>query len=182
MTKILCRPKFMECVYCVLNTNLQESFCFEKQCKHNVPQAVVENNKIRQLYTFCPFNVKNEHNFLKYNYMRKTLIYFLIVLGILFTSCNRSGSFTRFDTITGFDGYDSYEIFQVLHEKEGLASWLGNSNAQDVVYIVSDIPIYNGMRINEEEGRKFKMLGTFSYKTVWGENLVIPVIMLFDTN
>ena len=114
--------------------------------------------------------------------MRKIFIAFLIVLGISYTSCNRSGTFTRFDSITEFDGYNSYEIFQVLNEKEGLASWLGNSYAQDVVYIVSDMPIYNGMRIKETEKQEFKMLGTFSYKTTSGEKLVIPVIKLFDVN
>ena len=115
--------------------------------------------------------------------MKKVLITILVVLSILFTSCNRSGTFNRFDNITEFDGKDSYEIFQVLHEKEGLASWLGYySWTQDVVYIVSDRPIYNGMRISESEKQEFKMLGTFSYKTNSGEKLTIPVIQLFDVD
>ncbi len=114
--------------------------------------------------------------------MRKILIIFLLILGITFTGCNSSGTFNKFDTVTEFDGYDSYEIFQVLHEKEGLASWLGSNYTEDVVYIVSDAPIYNGMRIKENEKQQFKMLGTFSYKTVGGENLVIPVIQLFNIN
>ena len=114
--------------------------------------------------------------------MRNILFAFVFILGISFTSCNRSGTFNKFDTITEFDGYDSYEIFQVLHEKEGLASWLGALYTEDVVYIVSDTPIYNGMRIKENEKQEFKMLGTFSYKTVDGENLVVPVIKLCDIN
>ena len=115
--------------------------------------------------------------------MKKFLIVFLIIFGISLTSCNnsRTGTFTRFDTIVEFDGYDSYEIFQVLYETEGLASWLGNANdLHSIVYIVSDKPIYNGIRISENEKQEFKMVGTFRYETVCGEILVVPVIMLLD--
>ena len=59
---------------------------------------------------------------------------------------------------------------------------LGNSDAQNVVYIISDKPIYNAMRIKENEKQKFKMIGTFSYKTSGGDNFVVPVIKLFDVN
>ena len=110
------------------------------------------------------------------------MIVFLIVLGFSFTSCKSSGTFMKFDNVTEFDGYNSYTIFKVLNEKEGLASVLGNSDAQNVVYIISDKPIYNAMRIKENEKQKFKMIGTFSYKTSGGDNFVVPVIKLFDVN
>lgn len=42
---VLCRPKMIECIYCKLSKT-GESFCFEKECACNVPQAVVSNNKI----------------------------------------------------------------------------------------------------------------------------------------
>lgn len=120
--------------------------------------------------------------------MKKILIIFLMVFGMAFTSCNNSETnyddlnteetyspFNRFDSIVDFDGNSRYEIFQVLYENEGLASYAG-----DVVYIVSETPIYDGLEIKETESKKFHIMGTYTYYTVEDKRKVVPVIRLFD--
>lgn len=130
------------------------------------------------------------NNYLKYNKMKKILFMCLIALGMMFTSCNNSETnyddlitketyspYNKFDSIVEFDGHSRYEVFQVLYENEGLAEFIG-----DVVYIVSETPIYDGLEIRETENKKFHIMGTYTYYTVEDKRKVIPVIMLLDVN
>lgn len=123
--------------------------------------------------------------------MKKILLMCLIALGMVFISCNNKqletteeiepktenyvNPFNRFDEPKDFDGHSFYEVFQTLHEYEGLASCVG-----DIVYIVNDEPIYDGLRIEETKTKKFKLVGTYTYYTVEDKRKVVPVIMLMD--
>lgn len=131
--------------------------------------------------------------------MKKILIMCLIALGMMFTSCNNSETnyddliteeiyspYNMFDSIIDLDvnrgrdgkGHVSCEIFQTLHEKEGLAKmW-----SYDVVYVVSETPIFDGMDITETDTKRFKIIGTYTYYTLEDKRKVVPVIMLLDVN
>ena len=134
------------------------------------------------------------NNYLKYNKMKKILFMCLIALGMMFTSCNPPeiqplhnyddltteetySPYNMFDSIVEFNGHSTYTVFQVLYENEGLATFIN-----DVVYIVSETPIYDGLEIRETENKKFHIMGTYTYYTVGDKRKVVPVIMLLDVN
>lgn len=124
--------------------------------------------------------------------MKKILLMCLIALGIMFISCNNTqlqpleetepesetvinSPFNVFDEPKDFNGHSFYEVFQTIGEYEGLANCLG-----DIVYIVYNEPIYDGLRIEETKTKKFKLVGTYTYYTVEDKRKVVPVIMLID--
>lgn len=123
--------------------------------------------------------------------MKKILLMCLIALGMMFISCNNkqletieepetkietfNSPFNVFDEPKDFDGHSFYEVFQTLGEYEGLANCIG-----DIVYIVYNEPIYDGLRIEETKTKKFKLIGTYTYYTIEDKRKVVPVIMLID--